>query len=75
MSCPIYLSPATSRTKPLRLRQVWRPAPQNEVEDEALEPARREELTEPSSPELGEHDGGYAADQTQAVTPGHDPAA
>jgi len=23
VSCPIYLSPATARTKPIRLHQVW----------------------------------------------------
>ena len=23
VSCPIYLSPATTRTKPIRLHQVW----------------------------------------------------
>ena len=27
VSCPIYLSPATVRTKPIRLHQVWRAAP------------------------------------------------
>jgi hypothetical protein len=27
VSCPIYLSPATARTKPIRLHQVWRAAP------------------------------------------------
>jgi DNA end-binding protein Ku len=68
VSCPIYLSPATSRTKPIRLRQVWRPAAAEEGEDEALEPARRKELTEPSLPDLGGHDGGYDADQPQPVT-------
>ena len=26
VSCPVYLSPATTRTKSLRLHQVWRPA-------------------------------------------------
>ena len=25
VSCPIYLSPATTRTKPIRLHQVWQP--------------------------------------------------
>jgi len=68
VSCPIYLSPATSRTKPIRLRQVWRPAGTEEGEDEALEPARRKELTEPLVPEFGGHDGGYDADQPQPVT-------
>jgi DNA end-binding protein Ku len=77
VSCPIYLSPATSRTKPIRLRQVWRPAATEEGEDEALEPARRKELTEPLVPDFGGHAGGDDADQTQAVTPitirPHDP--
>jgi len=27
VSCPIYLSPATARTKPIRLHQVWRGTP------------------------------------------------
>jgi len=26
VSCPIYLSPATPRTKSIRLHQVWQPA-------------------------------------------------
>src|SRR5438094_9241937 len=68
VSCPIYLSPATSRTKPIRLRQVWRPAGTEEGEDEALEPAGRKELTEPLVPEFGGHDGGYDADQPEPVT-------
>ena len=68
VSCPIYLSPATSRTKSIRLRQVWRPAAEDEVEDEAPEAARLKQVTEPSLPDLGGHDGGYDADQTQPVT-------
>jgi DNA end-binding protein Ku len=44
VSCPIYLSPATSRTKPIRLHQVWRPAAVEEPED-AL-PDREEQLDE-----------------------------
>src|SRR5438093_6979139 len=37
VSCPIYLSPATARTKPIRLHQVWRGAPDEgggELEDQ-----------------------------------------
>jgi hypothetical protein len=30
VSCPVYLSPATTRTKSLRLHQVWRPAAADE---------------------------------------------
>src|SRR5262249_39202911 len=32
VSCPIYLLPATVRTKPLRLHQVWRSTPINRGE-------------------------------------------
>ena len=34
VSCPIYLSPATTRTKPTRLHQVWQPAPADVGEDD-----------------------------------------
>ena len=37
VSCPIYLSPAAARTKPIRLHQVWRGAPGDdgsELEDQ-----------------------------------------
>ena len=34
VSCPIYLSPATARTKPIRLHQVWQPAPDDVDEDD-----------------------------------------
>jgi Ku70/Ku80 beta-barrel domain len=32
---PIYLSPATARTKPIRLHQVWRSTPADEADDVA----------------------------------------
>jgi DNA end-binding protein Ku len=67
VSCPIYLSPAASRTKPIRLRQVWGPGLADEG-DQSPEPARPEQVTEPSLPDLGGHDGGYDADQPQPVT-------
>ena len=34
VSCPVYLSPATARTKPVRLHQVWQPARVDEDEVE-----------------------------------------
>ena len=34
VSCPIYLSPATTRTKPVRLHQVWQPVPADVDEDD-----------------------------------------
>ncbi len=43
VSCPIYLSPATTRTKPIRLHQVWRPARVEEPEDDAPNQSREEQ--------------------------------
>src|SRR5690349_2355636 len=34
VSCPIYLSPATTRSKPIRLHQVWQPVPADVDEDD-----------------------------------------
>ena len=34
VSCPIYLSPATTRAKSVRLHQVWQPAPADVDEDD-----------------------------------------
>jgi DNA end-binding protein Ku len=34
VSCPIYLSPATTRTKPIRLHQVWQPVPADVDKDD-----------------------------------------
>jgi hypothetical protein len=72
----LFAATSTSRTKPLRLRQVWRPGLADEG-DRSPEPARPQQVTEPSSPALGGHDSGYHADQPQPVTPvtirPHDP--
>src|SRR5690348_6763626 len=65
VSCPIYLSPATSRAKPIRLRQVWRPGLADEG-DQSSEPERR--VTEPSLPDPARHDDGYDADQPPPLT-------
>jgi DNA end-binding protein Ku len=34
VSCPIYLSPATARTKPIRLHQVWQASPAQEASEQ-----------------------------------------
>jgi DNA end-binding protein Ku len=34
VSCPVYLAPATARTKPIRLHQVWRVAPAEEPDEQ-----------------------------------------
>jgi DNA end-binding protein Ku len=35
VSCPVYLSPATARTKPVRLHQVWRAASAEEPDEQS----------------------------------------
>jgi hypothetical protein len=40
VSCPIYLSPATTRTKSVRLHQVWQPASVDEGEDDLPDQGR-----------------------------------
>jgi DNA end-binding protein Ku len=76
VSCPIYLSPATSRTKPIRLHQVWRPAPVEEPEDASPDRGREERLDE--RPVFRRDGAGEEADQTDtgatriALRP-HDP--
>ena len=44
VSCPIYLSPATTRTKSLRLHRVWQPTAARSVptedEEEEQQPSR-----------------------------------
>ena len=65
VSCPIYLSPATSRTKPIRLHQVWRPASVEEPEDGLQDRGRQEQLDEPTALRTG---AGEEADQTEGAT-------
>ena len=55
VSCPVYLSPATSRTKAIRLNQVWVPRTR------PGEPAEAEEDEEPA-----QISGGRGANQTAA---------
>jgi hypothetical protein len=45
VSCPIYLSPATARTKPIRLHQVWQASP---AHDAGEQPDRTEDGTSPT---------------------------
>ena len=55
VSCPIYLSPATARTKPIRLHQVWRATPGEDgsgLEDEV----RGQDVPERPAPRLTSDD-------------------
>jgi DNA end-binding protein Ku len=56
VSCPIYLSPATARTKPIRLHQVWQPAPADVDEDDLPDRSRGQQGSERSVTRL--HDPG-----------------
>ena len=47
--CPIYLSPATTPTKPIRLHQVWRPAVVVDRDCELPDQGQAQEITEATS--------------------------
>jgi hypothetical protein len=51
-SCPIYLSPATTRAKPFRLHQVWRPDPVDVDEDALADRGEGQQGSAPSAPRL-----------------------
>src|SRR4051812_43424741 len=78
VSCPIYLSPATTRTKPLRLHQVWQPAPIDVAEDVWSDRDEGQQGSAPSAPRLLANDTGPDGDQSLAATRvtlrPHDPA-
>jgi Ku70/Ku80 beta-barrel domain len=62
VSCPIYLSPATTRTKSIRLHQVWQPKAARQDPDEG-EPAGR-----PDTRSFSEDSGDDTAPEGMAAT-------
>src|SRR5262252_1506806 len=68
VSCPIYLSPATTRTKSIRLHQVWRPAAANEPDADLPDRDRDEQVAAGSSPELGDPGADEGADKAGTAT-------
>ncbi|HMA70428.1 MAG TPA: Ku protein [Xanthobacteraceae bacterium] len=66
VSCPIYLSPATTRAKPIRLHQVWRPAAAPEADDPDRD--RDTQVTGSSTPWLVQPEATARADQGGAPT-------
>jgi hypothetical protein len=71
VSCPIYLSPATTRTKPVRLHQVWRPvpAPADEPEEDLSDRGRGQDIRDASGATMVVRDvTGVVADQSRAAT-------
>ena len=68
VSCPIYLSPATTRTKPIRLHQVWQPAPVDMDEDDLPDRGGARQGFAPSIRRLLADNGTADEDQTLAAT-------
>ena len=69
VSCPIYLSPATTRTKSVRLHQVWRPASVDEGEDGLPDPGRGQDTGNTSGATMVARDADEdLADQSSAAT-------
>jgi DNA end-binding protein Ku len=68
VSCPVYLSPATTRTKSIRLHQVWRPAPAPLEEPEDDVPDRGRDERAPERQAIGRDDYGDDADESAAAT-------
>ena len=68
VSCPIYLSPATTRTKSIRLHQVWQPAPASGAD--AAEPGRDRDpqVTRASTPWLVQPEATATADPSSTAT-------
>ena len=68
VSCPVYLSPATTRAKPLRLHQVWQPALVDVDEDESLDRSAGQQGSASSSPRMPAENGGIDGEQNTAAT-------
>ena len=67
VSCPIYLSPATTRTKPIHLHQVWQPAPIDVDEDDLPDRGGGQQGSAPSVPRLLVENASPDGDQTPAA--------
>src|SRR5689334_3865983 len=68
VSCPIYLSPAATRTKPIRLHQVWQPAPVDVDEDDLPDRGGGQQGSAPLVPRLLADNGSSDGDQSPAAT-------
>src|SRR5436853_5586387 len=68
VSCPIYLSPATTRTKPIRLHQVWQPAPADLDEDDLPGRGGDQQGSERSVPRLRADSAATDGEQSPAAT-------
>ena len=74
VSCPIYLSPATTRTKSIRLHQVWRPAAAEELDADGPNRDWDRQVAAGSRPQLADPRETERADQaTRIALRPHDP--
>ena len=74
VSCPIYLSPATARTKSIRLHQVWRPTAAEE-EDDFSDQVRGEDRSESSPTSFnGQEEENQARAAARITLRPHDPS-
>ena len=68
VSCPIYLSPATARTKPILLHQVWQPAPVDVDEDDLPDRGGGRQGSAPTISRLFADNASPDGDQSPAAT-------
>ena len=68
VSCPIYLSPATTRTKSIPLHQVWRPAAAYEPEADVSDRDRDKQVAYESRSPSVHHGAAEGADQGSTAT-------
>jgi non-homologous end joining protein Ku len=77
VSCPVYLSPATTRTKPMRLHQVRQLAPVDVDEDDLPDRSGGQQGFAPSaprrSPDNTSPDGDRSLAATRIALRPHDP--
>jgi DNA end-binding protein Ku len=68
VNCPVYLSPVTTRAKPIRLHQVWQPAPVDVDQDESPDRRAGQQGSASSSARTPTEDGSLDEDQSPAAT-------
>jgi non-homologous end joining protein Ku len=70
VSFPVYLSPATTRTKPIRLHQVWRPPLAEGLEEDLPDQTPEAQIAQPDGSEADMDQGSPA---TRITIRPHDP--
>jgi DNA end-binding protein Ku len=68
VSCPIYLSPATTRIKSIRLHQVWQPRSLEEPDEDVSDRSGSEEAIETTRPPVLRDNDGHWGEQSSEAT-------